>query len=85
MTKDIPPNMPEPRENAVIISMFTDAASAGDLVTLRSQSGILMFLNGAQIIWYIKQQNTAEASTFGSEFIALRVGCELNDGLRYKL
>ena len=26
-----------------------------------------------------------EALTFGSEFVALRVGCEINDGLRYKL
>ena len=26
-----------------------------------------------------------EASTFGSEFVALRVGCEMNDCLLYKL
>ena len=26
-----------------------------------------------------------EASTFGSEFVALRVGAEMNDALRYKL
>ena len=26
-----------------------------------------------------------EASTFGSEFVALRVGMEMNEGLRYKL
>ena len=77
--------MPEPRGNAVTVSMFTDAAFAGDLVTRRSQSGILIFLNRAPITWYSKRQNTVEASTFGSEFIALRVGCEMNDGLRYKL
>ena len=60
----------------MIISMFTDAAFAGDLVTRRSQSGILIFLNQAPITWYSKRQNTVEASTFGSEFIALRVGCK---------
>ena len=49
VTEDIPSNMPEARGNAVIISMFTDAAFAGDLVTRRSQSGILIFLNGAPI------------------------------------
>ena len=85
VTEDLPTNMPEARGNAVIISMFTDAAFAGDLVTRRSQSGILIFINRAPITWYSKRQNTVEASTFGSEFIALRVGCEMNDGLRYKL
>ena len=69
----------------MIISMFTDAAFAGDLVTRRSQTGILIFINRAPITWYSKRQNTVEASTFGSEFIALRVGWEMNDGLRYKL
>ena len=77
--------MPEPRGNPVIISMFTDAAFAGDLVTRRSQSSILIFINRAPVTWYIKKQNTVEVSTFGSEFIALRVGCEMNDSLRYKL
>ena len=65
--------------------MFTDAAFAGDLVTRRSQSGILIFINRAPVTWYSKRQNTVEASAFDSEFIALRVGCKMNDGLRYKL
>ena len=39
----------------------------------------------APITWYSKRQATVEASTFGSEFVALRVGMEMNDGLRYKL
>ena len=64
VTEDIPTNMPEARGNDVIISMFTDAAFAGDLVTRRSQSGILIFINRAPITWYSKRQNTVEASTF---------------------
>ena len=39
----------------------------------------------APITWYSKRQGTVEASTFGSEFVALRVGMEMNEGLRYKL
>ena len=35
------------------------------------------------IIWYLKRQNTVESSTFGSEFVALRI--ELIISLRYKL
>ena len=85
MTEVVPANIPEPRGNEVTISMFTNATFAGDVVTRRSQSGILILLNGALTTWYSKQQNTVEALTFGLEFIALRVGYEMNNGLRYKL
>ena len=47
VTENTTSSMSEPRGNAVILSMFTDAAFAGDLVTRRSQSGILIFLNRA--------------------------------------
>ena len=83
--EELPHNMPEPRGNPVYISIFCDAAFAGDVVTRRSQTGILKLINNAPIHWYSKKQSTVEASTFGSEFVALRVGVEMNDGLRYKL
>ena len=85
MSEDIPENMPKPRGLPVTISMFCDANHAGNKVTRRSQTGILFFLNTAPIIWYSKKQATVEASTFGSEFVALRVATEMNDALRYKL
>ena len=77
--------MPTARGNPIVITIFCDAAFAGDVVTRRSQTSIIIFLNGAPITWYSKRQNTVEASTFGSEFVALRVGIEMNDALRYKL
>ena len=64
VTEDIPCNMSEPRGNTVIISMFTVAAFIGDLVTRRSQSGILIFINRTPVTWYSKRQNIVEASTF---------------------
>jgi hypothetical protein len=54
-------------------------------VTRRSQTGILIFINQAPIIWYSKKQNTVETSTFGSEFVAMRIAVELIEALRYKL
>lgn len=36
-------------------------------------------------MWYSKRQNTVESSTFGSEFVAMRVAIEMIEGLRYKL
>jgi hypothetical protein len=42
-------------------------------------------VNRAPIVWYSKQQNTVETSTFGSEFVAMRIAIDLVEGLRYKL
>ena len=62
-----------------------DADLAGELTTRRSQTGILVFGNMAPLIWYSKRQNTVESSTFGSEFVAMRILIEILEGLRYKL
>jgi hypothetical protein len=81
----IPLNAPQPRGNDVIISCFVDADHAGNLVTRRSHTGVIIFCNKAPILWFSKRQNTVETSTFGSEFIAARIAVELIEGLRYKL
>ena len=81
----VPPNPPEARGNPVQLNMFCDASHATDLVTRRLTTGILFFLNGAPVKWYSKSQNTIESSTFGSEFVALKIAAEMNDGLRYKI
>jgi hypothetical protein len=80
-----PYNMPEARGNAVDISAFVDADHAGNRVTRRSHTGIIIYVNMAPIVWYSKRQNTVETSTFGAEFIALRIAVELIESLRYKL
>jgi hypothetical protein len=64
---------------------FVDANHAGDRITRRSHTGIIIFINRAPIIWYSKQQNTVEMSTFGSEFVVARIAVELIESLRYKL
>jgi hypothetical protein len=42
----------------------------------------LMFVQNAPIIFYSKRQNTVESSTFGSEFIAMRIAKEMIVALR---
>jgi hypothetical protein len=81
----IPPNAPEARGREVTMNCYVDADHAGNQVTRRSHTGILIFLNGAPITWYSKRQTTVETSTFGSEFVAARIATELVEGLRYKL
>jgi hypothetical protein len=81
----IPPNAPVPRGNTVMTTRFVDADHAGCQVTRRSHTGVLLYVNCAPVVWYSKRQNTVEASTFGSEFIAMKTAVELIEGLRYKL
>jgi len=77
--EEVPIWMPEPLGNPV------DANHAGNMKTRRSHSGILIYVNQAPLIWYSKRQNTVEASSFGSEYIALRICTEIVEALRYKL
>jgi hypothetical protein len=81
----LPYDIPEPRGNAVQINLFCDAAHATDLQTRRSTTGYVFILNGTPIQWYSKRQNTIEGSTFGSEFVALKIAADANEALRYKL
>ena len=67
------------------ITVFVDADHAGDRATRRSFTGILIYVNRAPIIWFSKKQNTVETSTFGSEFVSMRVATEITEGLRYRL
>ena len=69
----IPTDMPGvPRGNPMSTHCFVDASHGSDLMTRRSQTGILIFCNEAPIICHSKRQNTVEASTFGSEFQAMK-------------
>ncbi len=55
------------------------------LVTRQSRTGVLIYVNKAPIVWYSKKQNSIESSSFGSEFMALKTGVELLEGLIYEL
>ena len=79
--EELPMKMPEP----VHALAYVDANHAGNMKTRRSHSGILIYINQAPIVWYSKRQNTVEASSFGSEYIALRIFTEMVEALRYKL
>jgi hypothetical protein len=83
--EDLPPKMPKPLGNSVNITCFVDANQARNVVTRRSHTRILIFLQNTPIIWHSRRQNTVETSTFGSEFVALRNARNLIVALRYKL
>ena len=84
-TEELPFNAPIPRGQSVMMTAFVDSSHGSNKVTRRSHTGYIIFVNRAPIIWYSKRQNTVEASTFSSEFIALKVCVEAIVGLRFKL
>ena len=85
ITEELPPKMPEPLGRPVNIYTFVDANHAGNVVTQRSHTGILIYLQNSPILWLSRRQNTVETSTFGSEFVALRTARDLIISLRHKL
>ena len=83
--EQLPPAMPDPLGGEVLLRLFVDADYAGDGATRRSRTGFIIFLNEAPIYWFSKKQTRVENSVFGSEFIAMRTGLEVVQGIRYKL
>ena len=67
------------------MTAFVDSDHAGDVVTRRSRTGVLIFLGMAPITWHSKKQGSIETSSFGSELSAMKTCIEMVEGLRYKL
>jgi hypothetical protein len=83
--EELPSNMPKSLGPSMTMQVFVDADHAGDLITQRSQTGFIVFLNGAPIYWSSKKQTSCEMSMFGSKFVAMKQATEYICGLRYKL
>ena len=69
--EEVPSDAPTPLGKPVEINAWVDADHAGDRLTRRSHTGILIFVQSAPIFWYSKRQATIESSTFGSEIVAM--------------
>ena len=76
VTKDIPPNAPDPKGKVVDLCMWVDSEHAGDKITRRSRTGYFIFLNTAVIDWLSKKQANIEGSVFGAEFVDMKTGVE---------
>ena len=83
--EEMPPRVPKPRGRYVLTTAFVDASLMANRVTKKSQTGFIIFVNRAPIIFYSKRQSTVESSAFSSEFLALRTCLEYIISLRYKL
>ena len=85
VSEEMPQDMPEPKGKSVVVSCIVDANHAGNVITRRSHTGIIIYVQNAPIIWFLKRQNTVESSSFGSEFVVLRTAKDMIVALCYKL
>ena len=85
LKEEILPNAPEPPEMEFILRTYVDADHAGDRLTRRPRSGMLVLINSAPIYWLSKKKMSVETSSLGSKLVAMKICCEYLRGLRYKL
>ncbi len=71
IVEEDPLDMPVLLGNAINMACFVDADHAGNKITWRSHTGILIFLQSAPILAFSKCQNTCESSSYGSELVAM--------------
>ena len=83
--EEMPNDAPKSRGGLVQVTAFFYASHASDKKIRKSHNGYIIFTNHTLIICYSKRQVTVEASTFLSEFIALKTCVEHMIGLRFKL
>ena len=76
MEEPVPLIAPKPHGCDVDLCMFVDSDHAGDKLTCRSCTGVIIYLNSLPIVWYSKKQVTIERSVFGAEFMAMKQGME---------
>ena len=65
-----------------VIKAHVDANHLGNMANRRLYYGIIVHVNNAPIIRYSKWQSTVEASSFRSEFVALRIAIDIIEALR---
>ena len=74
--EELPYSMPAPNGKEVLITVFADANLNHDYVIGKSVTCLLMMLNKTPVDWFSKRQNCVETATYGSEFMAVRIGTE---------
>jgi hypothetical protein len=76
MREEVPKDAPEPKGKFVTTSHYVDANLMHDILSGKSVTGVLHFMNKTPIDWFSKKQATVETATYGSEFVAARTCTE---------
>ena len=74
--EEIDEDIPSPKGKPVRTTTWVDANLMACMVTGKSNSGIIHFINQTPVDWFSKLQKTVETATYGSEFVAARIATE---------
>ena len=74
--EEIPYFAIKPKGPSVKTTCFVDASHVRCTATRRSTPGIIHFIKSTPFEWTLKKHSTVEASTYGAEFVALRLAVE---------
>lgn len=85
LSEETPVNAPKPRGMGFTMLAYVDSDHAGEIITRRSRTGYIVYLNNSPIYWISKKQQGVETSSFGAEFTAMKQCTEYIRGLRFKL
>ncbi len=85
VTEELPIDAPPPLGKPVQLTHYVDANLLHDILTGRSVTGCLHFVNATPIDWYTKKQTTVETATYSSEFVAAQTCVEQIIDLRMTL
>ena len=83
--EEIPKDILKPLGKRVITTIFLDANLLHDIVTGKSVTAVLHFVNTTPTAWFPKRQATVETATYGSEFVAAKTATEQIMDLRIML
>ena len=83
--KELLYDMPVGKGKLVKMTVYVDANHAHDLVTKRSVTEIIIFLNNIPVKWISKRQKTVETFTYRSKLVATKITVETIIGMRYQL
>jgi hypothetical protein len=76
VVEEIDPRAPKPKGKEIKTACFFDAAMGSEMTRGRGHTGITLFVGRTPVSCISMRQGTAEASSYGSEFIAGRVSVE---------
>ena len=74
--EEIPKDIPKPLGERVITTTFLDANLLHDIITGKSVTAVIHFVNTTPTDWFSKRQATVETATYGSEFVAAKTAAE---------
>ena len=70
--EEIPKDIPKPLGKRVVTTTFLDSNLLHDIVTGKSFTAVLHFVNTTPTDWFLKRQATVETATYGSELVATK-------------